>query len=113
EGEVTYGWNSNVRMGHWRSPTTLFMTDALHWDRSVKVLHHKAAELQRRGDLHGALDFYMRSLAIFDDQAITDYCIARILINLDRFSEAYARFQKIPGRPRNWLPRRQRLPLDD
>ena len=30
----------------------------------------------------------VRSLDIFDDQAITDYCIARILINLSRFQES-------------------------
>ena len=30
---------------------------------------------------------FVRSLDIFDDQAITDYCIARILINLGRFQE--------------------------
>merc|ERR1711957_169384 len=30
-----------------------------------------------------------------DDQALTDYCIARVLIHLDRFQEAFQRFQKI------------------
>jgi len=90
-----YTWNSNVRMRHWRSPAELFMEDALHWDRSVKVVHHKASELQARGDLQGALAHYTRSLDIFDDQAITDYCIARILINLGRYQEAYKYFDKI------------------
>jgi len=90
-----YVWNSNVRMGHWRGASQLFETDAVHWSRSVKVVHSKASELQGRGDLHGALAGYLRSLEIFDDQAITDYCIARILINLGRYQEAYARFDKI------------------
>merc|ERR1712167_330893 len=90
-----YTWNSNVRLSHWRNTSTLFETDALHWGRSAKVLHSKASELQASGDLHGALDHYLRSLEVFDDQAITDYCIARILINLGRYEEAYSRFNKI------------------
>jgi len=90
-----YVWNSNVRMSHWRSTQKLFETDALHWSRSAKVLHAQASEMQARGDLHGALDHYLKSLEVFDDQAITDYCIARILINLGRFQEAYTRFDKI------------------
>merc|ERR1712146_668360 len=78
-----------------RSTRTLFLTDGLHWSRSSKVLHAKGSELQAEGDLQGALDHYMRSLEVFDDQAITDYCIARILIHMDRFTEAYQRFEKI------------------
>ena len=87
--------NSNIRMSHWESPAVLFMKDAEHWNRSVKVLHAKASELQALGHLEEALDHYQKSLDIFDDQAITDYCIARILINLGRFSEAHQRFDKI------------------
>mmetsp|Transcript_75277 Transcript_75277/g.243708 ORF Transcript_75277/g.243708 Transcript_75277/m.243708 type:complete len:732 (-) Transcript_75277:154-2349(-) len=90
-----YLWNSHVRMGHWTSTTKLFLTDAEHWSRSVKVVHSKASELQAKDDLHGALEYYLKSLAIFDDQAITDYCIARIYINLGRFDEARQRFDKI------------------
>lgn len=92
---MVYVWNSNVRMSHWRGPAELFGQDAQHWSRSAKVLHSQGSELQALGDLHGALDAYNRSLQIFDDTAITDYCIARILINLGRFQEAYARFDKI------------------
>ncbi|CAK9056434.1 unnamed protein product [Durusdinium trenchii] len=87
--------NSNIRMSHWRSPAILFMKDAEHWHKSVKVLHAKASELQAKGQLPEALEYYQRSLDIFDDQAITDYCIARILINLGRLQEAYDRFDKI------------------
>jgi len=90
-----YVWNSNARMRLWRNPSTLFETDALHWSRSAKVLHSKASELQARGDLQGALSHYLESLEVFDDQAITDYCIARILIHLGRLQEAYDRFNKI------------------
>jgi len=92
---VIYVINSNIRMSHWQSPAVLFMKDAEHWHGSVKVLHAKASELQAKGDLVEALHYYQRSLDIFDDQAITDYCIARILINLSRFQEAYQRFDKI------------------
>jgi len=92
---AVYVWNSNIRMGHWKNSQRLFETDAEHWGRSAKVLHSKASELQARDDLHGALSYYLKSLEVFDDQAITDYCIARILINLGRFQEAYARFDKI------------------
>ena len=90
-----YVLNSNIRMSHWESPAVLFMKDSEHWNRSVKVLHAKASELQALGRLEEALDHYQQSLDIFDDQAITDYCIARILINLGRFSEAHQRFEKI------------------
>jgi len=63
--------------------------------RSAKVLHQHAVELQSHDDLNAALDYYVRSLEIFDDQALTDYCIARILIELNRFEEARQRFVKI------------------
>jgi len=92
---VVYVINSNIRMSHWESPAVLFMKDAEHWSRSVKVVHAKASELQATGHLEEALEHYQKSLDIFDDQAITDYCIARILINLGRFSEAHQRFEKI------------------
>eukprot|EP00435_Cladocopium_sp_Y103_P064568 s6_g26.t1 len=64
--------------------------ERLLYPLTVKVLHAKASELQAKGDLVEALEHYQRSLDIFDDQAITDYCIARILINLDRFQEGAA-----------------------
>lgn len=92
---VLYIYNSNVRMWQWRHKAALFGADAKHWGRSSKVLHQYAVELQARHDLHGALDHYMRSLEVFDDQALTDYCIARILIHLERYHEAYQRFLKI------------------
>jgi len=92
---LIYVWNSIARMGHWRSPQVLFLTDADHWGRSAKVLHSKGSELQAVGDIPGALHYYLKSLEVFDDQAITDYCIARCLINLDRLPEALARFDKI------------------
>jgi len=92
---LIYMWNSNIRMSHWSSSSALFETDAKYWSRSTKVLHSKASELQARNDLHGALDYYLKSLEVFDDQAITDYCIARVLINFDRLEEAYQRFEKI------------------
>eukprot|EP00928_Gymnodinium_smaydae_P017795 TRINITY_DN16800_c0_g2_i1.p1 TRINITY_DN16800_c0_g2~~TRINITY_DN16800_c0_g2_i1.p1 ORF type:complete len:731 (-),score=78.98 TRINITY_DN16800_c0_g2_i1:792-2984(-) len=92
---VTYIVNSNIRMSHWHSPAVLFQQDAKHWSRSSKVLHSVGSELQAKGDLEGALDAYQRSLDVFDDTAITDYCIARILINLGRHQEALERFNKI------------------
>merc|ERR1711907_588799 len=71
------------------------MGDAQHWGRSAKVLHSRASELQAKNDLHGALQYYLRSLEVFDDQAITDYCIARLYLNLGRVQDAYLRFEKI------------------
>ncbi|CAE7576574.1 unnamed protein product [Symbiodinium natans] len=94
-GLSVYTINSNIRMSHWESPAVLFLKDAQHWNGSVKVLHAKASELQALGELEEALHYYQKSLDIFDDQAITDYCIARILINLGRFTEAHQRFEKI------------------
>ena len=52
--------NSNVRMSHWASPQVLFLTDAEHWQGSVKVLHAKASELQAMGDLQEAMAYYER-----------------------------------------------------
>jgi len=92
---IVYTWNCHARMRLWLSKWELFGADAQHWGRSAKVLHQFAVELQAAGDLHRALDHYNRSLKIFDDQALTDYCIARILIHLDRFEEARSRFEKI------------------
>lgn len=92
---LIYIWNSNVRMSHWKNTTVLFTTDAQHWGRSAKVLHSQGSELQAKNDLEGALDSYLKSLEVFDDQAITDYCIARLYLNLNRVQEAYQRFDKI------------------
>merc|ERR1712182_159478 len=78
----------------WQSKDRLFATDAVHWSKSAKVLHQYAIVLQERGDLHSALWHYVKSEQIFDDQAITDYCIARILLHLDRVPEALAYFDK-------------------
>ena len=52
------------------------------------MLHQKASVLHSLGDLDGALENYLRSLDIFDDQAITDYWVARIYISLGRYQEA-------------------------
>jgi tetratricopeptide (TPR) repeat protein len=92
---LVYTVNSNLRMGVWSSKGKLFSTDAVHWGKSAKVLHQHAVEQQARGDLNTALINYVKSLTIFDDQAITDYCIARILLHLDRVPEALAYFDKI------------------
>merc|ERR1712232_300217 len=47
------------------------------------------------GRLHEAIAYYQSSLQIFDDNALTDYCIAQVQMQLSRFQEADARFQKI------------------
>ena len=50
---------------------------------------------ERSGRRTQLIGWWFRSTQIFDDQAITDYCIARILLHLDRVNEALAYFDKI------------------
>eukprot|EP00927_Polykrikos_kofoidii_P073499 TRINITY_DN6952_c0_g1_i2.p1 TRINITY_DN6952_c0_g1~~TRINITY_DN6952_c0_g1_i2.p1 ORF type:complete len:739 (+),score=84.73 TRINITY_DN6952_c0_g1_i2:97-2313(+) len=110
---MLYIYNSSVRMWQWRSKATLFEGDAEHWGQSAKVLHHKAIELQERGDLHGALDYFKRSLEVFDDTALTDYCIARILLCFGLYDEALERFLKIQNGHRIGFYKREFLWITD
>lgn len=92
-----YGYRSLVRLWQWRSKAELFQADMRVWHRSSKVVHQYASVLHGSGHLGEALLFYNRSLEIFDDNALTDYCIAQILLQLGRFDEARTRFEKILG----------------
>ncbi|KAF4672519.1 transmembrane and tetratricopeptide repeat containing 1 [Perkinsus chesapeaki] len=69
--------------------------DAVNWPRSAKTLHQFATTLHRADHLEEARELYLASLSIFDDNALTDYCIAQIDIETNRFNEAHDRFLKI------------------
>ncbi|KAF4750706.1 hypothetical protein FOZ63_012475 [Perkinsus olseni] len=65
------------------------------WPGSAKTLHQFATTLHRADRLEEARELYLASLAIFDDNALTDYCVAQIDIETNRFDEAHERFVKI------------------
>lgn len=74
-----------ARMTHWRSKETLFEVDAKasKWQpRSAKILHQYAVLLQAKGESHHdeALSYYQKALDVFDDNAMSDYCMARIYL---------------------------------
>ncbi|CAD7923986.1 unnamed protein product [Amoebophrya sp. A120] len=78
---VYFMYVAYIRTTHWRSKEVLFEKDAKasKWQpRSAKVLHQFAVLLQARGDHDLALDYYQKALDVFDDNAMSDYCMARI-----------------------------------
>ena len=85
---AVYFVNSNIRTWHWSSRYVLFKVDMEKWPRSVKTQHQWATVLHKDNRLEEALVHYRNSLEIFDDNALTDYCIASIMIELNRFEEA-------------------------
>ena len=85
---AVYFTNSNIRTWHWSTRYLLFQVDMEKWPRSVKTQHQWATVLHKDNRLEEALVHYRNSLEIFDDNALTDYCIASIMIELNRFEEA-------------------------
>ena len=65
------------------------------WHRSAKVTHHYASLFHGAGRLEEALNHYDKALQIHDDNAVTDYCVARINMQLGRYGVAHKRFEKI------------------
>ncbi|CEL98362.1 unnamed protein product [Vitrella brassicaformis CCMP3155] len=92
-----YVWRSAVRVEQWSSRASLFVADARVNPRSAKVLHMYAATLHSSGRYDEALRWYNESLAIFDDNALTDYAVIQIYLVQNRFRDAYERFQKVLG----------------
>ena len=88
-------YNCTHRVHIWRSRVSLFGEDAKHFSRSAKTLHQFATVLHKTGHLSEALQLYESSLSVFDDNALTDYCIAQIHAERDEFEKAYSRFVKI------------------
>ena len=69
---------------------------ASRWQpRSAKVLHQFAVLLQARGKLDEALDYYQRAIRVFDDNAMSDYCVARIYLEQNDCEKALKVFIKI------------------
>lgn len=92
---IAYGSRAGFRMWQWRTRVSLFYADMKVWHRSAKVTHQFASLLHGGGRYQEALVYYDRSLQIHDDNAVTDYCVARIQMELGRHTEASARFEKI------------------
>lgn len=90
-----YGCCAGMRMWQWRNRVELFKADMATWHRSAKVVHQYASLLHGGGRLEEAARFYRRSLDIFDDNALTDYCIAKIQLQLGHYNESLATFEKI------------------
>ncbi|KAF4752634.1 Protein O-mannosyl-transferase tmtc4, partial [Perkinsus olseni] len=84
---VGYIMLSIRRTQHWRSRVSLFGQDAVMWPGSAKTLHQFATTLHRADRLEEARELYLASLSIFDDNALTDYCVAQIDIETNRFDE--------------------------
>jgi tetratricopeptide (TPR) repeat protein len=90
-----YFYSAQVRTLQWKSRVTLYGEDARNFPRSAKTLHQYGTVVHRAGHLELAKSLYLQSLSVFDDNALTDYCIAQIDVESGRFQEAYIRFHKI------------------
>merc|ERR1711972_135887 len=82
-------------MGQWRSSESLYAADATAWPRSVKTRHQYGTVLHAQGRYAEALQEYEASLALLDDNALTDFSIAQIFVETGRYDEALSRFGKI------------------
>ncbi|CAK0839267.1 unnamed protein product [Prorocentrum cordatum] len=56
--------------------------------RPLGVSHQYASVLHGQGRLEEALALYNRSIEIFDDSALTDYCMAKIYLQLNQDNQA-------------------------
>jgi len=92
-----YVWRCSTRVWQWRSSEALYAADAAAWPRSVKTRHQLGTVYHAQSRYEDALEHYDASLAILDDNALTDHCIAQIFIETGRYQEALARFEKIMG----------------
>jgi len=92
---LVYAWRCAARVWEWRSSEALYAADAEAWPRSVKTRHQLGTVYHAQGRHADALHHYNASLAVLDDNALTDHCIAQVYIETGRYSEALARFEKI------------------
>lgn len=86
---------SCLRTYQWSSRELLFEADARIYPRAAKLRHQYGTVLHKQGRFEEALVHYDASLRIFSDNALTEYCIAQILIESGRAAEAKPRFQHI------------------
>lgn len=92
-----YVWKCGSRVWEWRSSEALYEADALSWPNSVKTRHQLGTVYHAQNRYEEALREYEASLAVLDDNALTDQCVAQIYIETGRFEDAVERFQKILG----------------
>eukprot|EP00919_Chromeraceae_sp_WS-2016_P065568 GHVR01155058.1.p1 GENE.GHVR01155058.1~~GHVR01155058.1.p1 ORF type:complete len:385 (-),score=71.52 GHVR01155058.1:84-1238(-) len=92
---VLYSYLSILRVDDWKSRDSLYLSDSRKYSGSAKVMHTVGSVHHSRGEYLIALQWYERSLSVFDDNALTDYCIAHVYISLRHINKAYERFNKI------------------
>lgn len=90
-----YVWRCGIRVWQWHSSEALYAADAAAWPGSVKTRHQLGTVFHAEGRYAEALVEFEASLAILDDNALTDQCVAQIYIETGRYAEAVKRFEKI------------------
>jgi len=84
-----------LRVYQWSDRETLFGPDAASYPRSMKNRHQFATVLHRLGRFDEALVHFYAALDLYKDNALTEYCIAQILIETGRASQALKHFESI------------------
>lgn len=90
-----YLWLCSLRVYQWSSKDALFAPDAAAYPRSTKVQHQYGTVLHRQGRFAEALQHFEASLEVFPQSALTEYCVAQILIETGRSQEAVHRLENV------------------
>jgi len=90
-----YMYRCAVRVYQWQSCEHLFTADAISYPRSAKALHQLGTVLHKQERWDEALSAFRTSLSIFKQNALTEYCIAQILLQNSRAEEAKVHFESI------------------
>eukprot|EP00929_Paragymnodinium_shiwhaense_P076835 TRINITY_DN39554_c0_g3_i1.p1 TRINITY_DN39554_c0_g3~~TRINITY_DN39554_c0_g3_i1.p1 ORF type:complete len:542 (+),score=51.68 TRINITY_DN39554_c0_g3_i1:137-1627(+) len=93
--QAVFCYRCIVRVQHWSSKESLFSPDAVAYPRSTKARHQLGTALHREGRFEEALVNFKAALDVFDQSALTEYCIAQIYIETGRVDEAVATFEHI------------------
>eukprot|EP00927_Polykrikos_kofoidii_P019845 TRINITY_DN19301_c1_g2_i1.p1 TRINITY_DN19301_c1_g2~~TRINITY_DN19301_c1_g2_i1.p1 ORF type:complete len:815 (+),score=121.14 TRINITY_DN19301_c1_g2_i1:71-2515(+) len=84
-----------LRVHQWSCKEALFAPDAANFPRSTKARHQIGTVLHQQGRFDEALHHFSASLELNPSSALTDYCVAQILIETGRTQEALVRLEKI------------------
>jgi len=90
-----YTYRCAIRLHQWSSRDHLFGPDLVSYPRSAKAQHQYATILHRVNRFEEARQHFETSLSIFSDNALSEYCIAQILLETGKPQEALARLEHI------------------
>lgn len=90
-----YLYHCGLRVYQWHSQEQLFAADVASYPGSAKANHQYATILHRMGRFDEALMHFQRAHSISKHSALTEYCMAQILIETGRSAEALVHFDSI------------------